>query len=105
MRTTILMVRFLPSLAIAVALSGHFPAVAQEPPANAPAAVQWNAETERLALTYHGRVIFDATITAVDAEGKGVKGAAVRLDPAETRDQKEKVEQRLKSRSLHRRTA
>jgi len=72
-------------------------AVAQktiEPPANAPATVEWNAGKERLKLRYHGGVILDAAIRAEDAAGRPVAGVEVKLEPSETAG--EKVEQRLK---------
>ena len=69
---------------------------AVSPPANAPAAVKWDAATGKLTLDYHGGAILEGTIRAEDAAGKAVTGAAVKLEPAESRDPKEKVEQRLK---------
>jgi len=72
-------------------------AVAQktaEPPANAPAAVDWNAEQGKLSLRYNDTVILDATIRAEDADGREVEGVAIKLEPAETLG--DKVEQRLK---------
>lgn len=65
-------------------------------PPNAAAAVVWDAAQGKLSLRYHGTVILDATVRAEDAAGQTVAGAAVKLAPAETRDPKEKVEQRLK---------
>ncbi|MBM4093956.1 MAG: hypothetical protein FJ276_31800 [Planctomycetes bacterium] len=64
------------------------------PPANAPAAVEWNAAGGRLSLRYHGTVILDAAIRAEDAGGQPVQGIAVKMEPVETLG--EKVEQRLK---------
>ena len=96
MRTRTL-VRLLSLLAILAVPAGVLRAAAQEavePPANAPAAVAWNAAEGRLSLRYHGTVIFDAAIRAEDAGGQPVRGVAVTLEPAETLG--EKVEQRLK---------
>jgi hypothetical protein len=42
------------------------------PPPNAPAHSEWNAEEGELALTYHGGVIFRAVVTAEDAGGNRV---------------------------------
>lgn len=67
-----------------------------EPPLNAPATAEWNAPEGRLRLHYHGGVILDANVLAEDAAGRAVAGAEVQLEPAESRDPKEKVEQRLK---------
>ncbi len=66
------------------------------PPPNAPAAVEWNAATGKLSLKYHGGTIFEAAVTAQDADGKPLPDAAVKLEPADSRDAKDKVEQRLK---------
>jgi len=41
-----------------------------EPPPNAPAAVEWNAQAGRLSLRYHGGVILEATVGAEDAAGR-----------------------------------
>ncbi|MBL7189407.1 MAG: alpha-galactosidase [Phycisphaerae bacterium] len=65
-----------------------------EPPANAPAEVEWNAEQGRLELRYHGVTILDATIAVEDVGGNKVEGLAVKFEAAETLG--EKVEQRLK---------
>jgi hypothetical protein len=67
-----------------------------QPPPNAPATVEWNASRGTLRLRYHDSVILDASIHAEDAAGRAVAGVEVKLDPAESRDEKEKVEQRLK---------
>ena len=83
--------------AVMVVLTGVSWAAAQktvEPPANAPAAVEWNAAEGRLSLRYHGTVILDAAIRAEDAGGQPVRGIAVKMEPVETLG--EKVEQRLK---------
>jgi len=90
-------VKQLSLLTILVVLAGVSCAVAQEiiePPANAPATVEWNAGQGRLSLRYHGTAILDATIRAEDADGDEVEGVAVKLEQAETVD--DKVEQRLK---------
>jgi len=84
-------------LTILVLLTGDSSAVAQEiiePPPNAPAAVEWDVEHERLRLLYHGTIILDATVQAEDADGHEEKGVAVKLEPTETLG--DKVEQRLK---------
>ena len=66
------------------------------PPPNAPATVAWDAGQGQLAIRYHETLILDARIHAEDATGKTVPGVAVKLEPTESRDPKEKVEQRLK---------
>jgi len=89
--------RQLSLLTISVVLADASWAVAQEfiePPANAPAKAEWNAEQGRLTLRYHGGVILDATVHAEDAAGRELMGVAVKLEPAETLG--DKVEQRLK---------
>jgi len=59
------------------------------PPPNVPAVAQWDAATGQLSLEYHGAKILNTTVTAKDADGKGI---AVRFDSkANTAD--EKVEQ------------
>jgi len=63
-----------------------------EPPANAPAKVEWDAEQGRLRLRYHGATILDATVSVENSAG--TNAAAVRLDSSETVG--DKVEQRLK---------
>ncbi|UCG47017.1 MAG: M60 family metallopeptidase [Phycisphaerales bacterium] len=65
-----------------------------EPPANAPAKVEWNAEQGRLRLRYHGVTVLDATIAVEDPAGGKALGSAVKLESSETAG--EKVEQRLK---------
>jgi len=67
---------------------------AVEPPANAPAKVEWNAEQGRLRLRYHGITILHATIAVEDSGGRKVEGSVVKCEPAETLG--DKVEQRLK---------
>ncbi len=64
------------------------------PPANAPAAVEWNAGERRLTLRYHGTVILNATIGAEDAGGRKVQGIALKLEQTQTPG--DKVEQHLK---------
>jgi len=66
------------------------------PPPNDPAAVEWDAATGELNLKYHGGTIFQATVKGQDAQGKPLEGAAVKLEPVDSRDDKDKVEQRLK---------
>jgi len=65
-----------------------------EPPANAPAKVEWNAEQGRLRLRYHGITILHATIVVEDSGGRKVEGSVVKCEPTETLG--DKVEQRLK---------
>lgn len=65
-----------------------------QPPPNASAAAEWNAKTGRLRLRYHGIAIFDGILVAENTAGRAVKGAELKLEPAETTG--EKVEQRLK---------
>jgi len=66
------------------------------PPPNAPAAVEWDAGRGMLRLRYHDAVILDAHLHAEDAAGRAVAGVEFTLEPAEARDEKEKVGQRLK---------
>ena len=66
------------------------------PPPNGPAEVGWDAKSRALSLRYHGAAILDAKVVAEDAGGQVVPDAAIKLDPVETRDPKDKVEQRLK---------
>ena len=65
-----------------------------EPPPNSPAAVEWNASEGKLALRYHDKVIFQATLGAEDAGGRKSEGVAVELRRTESPG--EKIEQRLK---------
>ena len=65
-------------------------------PPNAPATAVWDAAAGKLSLRYHGAAIFDGTLRAADAAGNPVAGIAIKFEPAETRDPKDKVEQRLK---------
>jgi len=67
-----------------------------QPPPNTPAAVEWDAGRGMLRLRYHEAVILDASLHAEDAAGRAVGGVEFELELAETRDEKEKVEQRLK---------
>ena len=92
-----LMRRFLPTVVcmiLTVGISGAVEEHKTEPPANAPAQVEWSAEKGRLFLRYHGTLILDATIHAEDADGREVQGIVVKLEPTETLG--DKVEQRLK---------
>jgi len=86
-------------LTILSVLVGASRATAEEriaSPTNAPAAVDWNADTGQLRLRYHDSTILDATVRAEDAGGIRVEGVAPKLEPADSRDEKDKVEQRLK---------
>ncbi len=65
-------------------------------PPNDPARVAWDSAAGKLSLAYHEGVILDATVWAEDAEGRKVPGADVKLEPVESRDDKDKLEQRLK---------
>jgi len=65
------------------------------PPPNAPAAVQWDAATGKLTLNYHGGTILEATVKAEDAEGKRLPDATVKLAPSETKNDQDRVAQRL----------
>ena len=58
-------------------------------PPNAPATVEWNARRGTLRLRYHDAVILDAGIRAEDTAGRVVPGVEVKLDPAESRDERE----------------
>lgn len=71
-------------------------AAAPVPPPNDPANVEWHAGQGKLSVSYHGATILEGTVRAEDADGKEIPGAKVKLDPAESRDNKDKVEQRLK---------
>jgi len=91
------LVRHLYRAAIVIALASSAWAgtpEAVEPPPNAPATVEWNAQAGRLSLRYHGSVILDATVGAEDASGRAVAEVEVKLEP--TVNPGEKVEQRLK---------
>jgi hypothetical protein len=91
------LVRHLYRAAILIALASAAWAAtpeAVEPPPNAPAAAEWNAQAGRLSLRYHGSVILDATVGAEGAAGRAVAGVGVKLEP--TVIPGEKVEQRLK---------
>jgi len=91
--------RLLLTFSVLVTLTGFAPAHPPreiEPPPNAPATVDWDAEQGRLRLRYNGTVILDATIRAEDAEAREVVGVAVKLEPAETQGDGEEIEQRLK---------
>jgi len=70
-------------------------ASAVEPPPNTPAEVRWDAGKGTLQLRYHGKVILDATVAAMDAAGTTVS-AGVKLEPGEMGDAADKVEQRLR---------
>jgi hypothetical protein len=90
-------------LAAAVVTAGASQAAADEtvePPPNLPAAVEWDAGQGRLVLRYRGEVILDATVGVEDADGRKAQGVLVKLEPVESRREKEKdkdkVEQRLK---------
>ncbi|MDA0768336.1 MAG: hypothetical protein O3A92_16115 [Verrucomicrobia bacterium] len=70
-------------------------ASAVEPPPNTPAEVRWDAGKGTLQLRYHGKVILDATVAAMDAAGTTVS-TGVKLEPGEMGDAADKVEQRLR---------
>lgn len=83
------------SVIAAIILAGASWAGAQkpvEPPANAAAAVEWNAATGKLILRYHGNAILEAVVTAEDKDGKNL-ATGVNMAPKE--ETGEKVEQRL----------
>jgi len=89
-------VRRLSLLTILAALAGASWAIAQEavkPPPNAPATVEWNAGQGRLSLRYHGTIVLDALVAALDKDGKETRGG-ITMQPAVTEG--EKVEQRLR---------
>lgn len=69
---------------------------APQAPPNVPAAAAWDEGRGKLTLRYHGAVIFDGRIHAEDAGGKVVPAVGAKPEPGETRDPKEKVEQRFK---------
>ncbi len=86
-------------LVVSVVLAGLSSVVAGEaiePPPNGPATVEWDAGKGRLSLRYHGATVLEAAIGAEDAAGRAVAGVEAKLEPTEVRDDKEKVEQRLK---------
>jgi len=64
---------------------------AEAPPPNEAAKVDWNADSGRLKIEYHGGTILDATVTAEGADGKAPK---VKLEQ-KTDDKDGKVEQKL----------
>jgi len=70
-------------------------AASAEPPPNEPAEVKWDAAKGGLILRYHGGMIFDGRIRAQDASGAGASGVEIKLEPKETRDDRDRVEQRL----------
>ncbi|KPK48512.1 MAG: hypothetical protein AMK72_06750 [Planctomycetes bacterium SM23_25] len=83
------------SVIAAIILAGASWAGAQkpvEPPANAPAAVEWNAATGKLTLRYRGDAILEAVVTAEDKDGRK-PATGVNMAPKE--ETGEKVEQRL----------
>jgi len=85
--------RWLPTLSLAVVLTGFTSAAAKDvvPPANAAANARWDAGKGELTVEYHGTTILTASVTAKDADGKSV---AVEFESkAGTAD--EKVEQTL----------
>ncbi|MBM4042179.1 MAG: hypothetical protein FJ290_27090 [Planctomycetes bacterium] len=80
------------------ALTGAAPPAeppAAQPPPNAPSTVEWNSGRGELGLRYHDAVILQATVRAEDAAGGAAAGIEVKLEAAESCDEKEKVEQRL----------
>jgi alpha-galactosidase len=66
------------------------------PPPNGPAEVRWDAQRGTLHLQYHGAAILEAAVSVQDAAGQEVKNVALTFEPAVIRDDKERVEQRLK---------
>jgi len=85
------------ALSLTVALAGIASVASAQygtAPANAPATVQWNAPKGNLLVRYHDVAVLDATVDAVDADGKPLQGVAVKLEPTKTVG--EKVEQRLR---------
>jgi len=91
--------RLFSTLALAGTLTCAAPAVSAEkvaPPANAPAVVQWNSKTGHLRLRYNGTSILEATVQAQNTKGSRLEDVNVKLERAESRDEKDKVEQRLK---------
>ena len=63
------------------------------PPPNGPATIRWNAEQGKLGIQYRGGAILDAKVVAEDASGQVVPDTAIKLEPVETRGEKEKIEQ------------
>ena len=91
--------RLFSTLASVLALTCTASAVSAQqvaPPANVPAAVEWNAETGHLRLRYNDTAILEATVHAQDGKGNRLEDIAVKLERAESRGEKDKVEQRLK---------
>ncbi len=93
-RTGVRHISFLMILAVLANISWAASQKKVASPPNAPATVDWNAGQGRLILRYHGTGILDAKIGAQDADGRKVEGVAIKLEQAETVD--DKVEQRLK---------
>ncbi len=87
-------------LAVLMAATGAASVTAaQNPPAapaNEAAKVVWEAGRGRLTLRYHDKAILDGAIAVEDAAGKAVPGVTVKLDPAVSRNDRERVEQRLR---------
>ena len=82
-----------PLMLVALAASCQTQAVeVVQPPADVSAKVDWNAETGRMILRYHGTAILDATVTA--EMGNAAAAAEIKFQSTETTG--EKVEQRLK---------
>ena len=91
--------RLFSTLALGVALTWAGSVVSAEnvvPPANAPAAVEWNSKTGLLRLHYHDTAVLEATVHVQDGEGNHLERVDVKLERAGSRDEKDKVEQRLK---------
>jgi len=65
------------------------------PPPNQAADARWDANANKLWLTYHGTVILEAAVKALDAAGRAA-GGGIRMEPFATRDDKDRVEQRLR---------
>jgi len=65
------------------------------PPANDPAAIEWEGKTGHLRLRYNNAIILEATVESQDTEGNRFEDVEVKLQRTESRDDKDKVEQRL----------
>jgi len=78
---------------VVIVLLGTGAAPAVEPPPNDPAKVRYDETGGKLVVEYRGARILAATVTAQSSDGSKV---GVKLEPAQTRDDKDKVQQRLK---------
>jgi len=91
--------RTLFALTLVVPLAGvTLAASTQEvaPPPNAPATIEWNAEQGRLLLRYHDTPILDAAVGVENVDGEPVQAGTVKLEPVETDQDDDRIEQLLR---------